>query len=217
MLINEVLVIMKRSLADVSVGNVEKKKLKSSTTVLDKVVNAIRGLKSPSGSSTKAIISYILKEEGQTNENAIKKACKNGVIKGHLEQLKASYLVKGENYESTEEKVEILERYDDEDDAPITSSSTQRVVEERDQVTISYTGCLESTRKQFDAGKSFTFQVKAGDVIKGMDQGVLGMKVGSRRKLLIPSSLGYGKRGSKPDIPPDAALIFDIKLLKIHS
>ena len=50
-----------------------------------------------------------------------------------------------------------------------------------------------------------------------MDQGVIGMRVGERRKLLIPSSLGYGKRGSKPEIPPDAALVFEIKLLKIHS
>ena len=131
-------------------------------------------------------------------------------------QQKASYLVTGETYESTEEKVTILEQCDA---AAVKGENckSHQVVEERDQVTISYTGCLESTKKQFDAGKSFTFQVKAGDVIKGMDQGVLGMKVGERRKLLIPSSLGYGKRGSKPDIPPDAALIFDIKLLKIHS
>ncbi len=61
-------------------------------------------------------------------------------------------------------------------------------------------------------GTNFAFQVGEGEVIKGLDAGVLGMRVGGRRTVTIPSSLGYGKRGSKPDIPPNAVLIFDITL-----
>ena len=53
----------------------------------------------------------------------------------------------------------------------------------------------------------------AGEVIKGWDVGVMGMRPGEQRRLTIPSKLGYGKRGSAPDIPPDATLVFDITLL----
>jgi FKBP-type peptidyl-prolyl cis-trans isomerase len=86
-------------------------------------------------------------------------------------------------------------------------------------VTVSYIGTLQCGT-QFDAAKTFTFMLGAGDVIKGWDQGLLGMTttVGgakSRRKLVVPSRLGYGKRGSSPDIPPNATLFFDITMKKI--
>jgi peptidylprolyl isomerase len=90
-----------------------------------------------------------------------------------------------------------------------------------DMVTVQYVGVLFSNGKQFDAswqgskpGPGFDFPLGAGQVIPGWDQGVVGMRKGGRRKLIIPSALAYGAQGFPPDIPPDAALIFDIDLEK---
>ncbi|KAJ3078071.1 hypothetical protein HDU99_000799, partial [Rhizoclosmatium hyalinum] len=59
------------------------------------------------------------------------------------------------------------------------------------------------------------FLVDGGEVIRGLDQGVIGMRVGSKRIVQIPASLGYGKRGSPPEIPSNADLVFEIELNKI--
>lgn len=83
------------------------------------------------------------------------------------------------------------------------------------QCTMSYRGTLLEGGAQFDAASKFSFELGAGEVIKGWDSGVLGMRVGGSRKLTIPPALGYGKRGSPPDIPPNATLVFDIKLLAV--
>ena len=90
-----------------------------------------------------------------------------------------------------------------------------------DMVTVQYVGVLFSNGKQFDAswqgskpGPGFDFPLGSGQVIPGWDQGVVGMREGGRRKLIIPSALAYGAQGFPPDIPPDAALIFDIDLEK---
>jgi FKBP-type peptidyl-prolyl cis-trans isomerase len=89
---------------------------------------------------------------------------------------------------------------------------------------VQYVGVLFSNGKQFDAswdgsrpGPGFDFPLGAGQVIPGWDQGVVGMREGGRRKLIIPSELAYGAQGFPPDIPPDAALIFDIDLEKAAS
>ena len=64
-------------------------------------------------------------------------------------------------------------------------------------------------------GRPFKFKLGAGEVIRGWDLGVAGMKLGGRRNLLIPSHLGYGKEGSPPKIPPNADLIFEVEVTKI--
>ena len=94
------------------------------------------------------------------------------------------------------------------------------------KAVVQYTGWLYETSapdhkgKQFDssqnAGHPFTFGVGAGQVIKGWDQGVLGMKVGERRRLVIPPDLGYGDIGSGDVIPPGATLVFDVELVAIE-
>src|SRR5207244_1720789 len=85
-----------------------------------------------------------------------------------------------------------------------------------DNLTVNYVGVLYKGGKQFDAsyGKSpFAFQVGVGQVIRGWDKGLVGMRVGGRRELIIPPRDGYGSRGAPPDIPPNAALVFVVDLL----
>lgn len=87
-----------------------------------------------------------------------------------------------------------------------------------DEVSVHYTGTLMDGKKfdsSRDRGDPFKFKLGQGMVIKGWDQGVVGMKVGGKRKLVIPSALGYGDKGSPPTIPPGAGLKFDVELLAI--
>ena len=86
-------------------------------------------------------------------------------------------------------------------------------------VSVHYTGTLTDGSKfdsSLDRGKPFEFQLGAGRVIKGWDQGVVGMKVGGKRKLTIPSDLAYGARGFPPVIPPNSTLVFEIELLGVR-
>ncbi len=86
------------------------------------------------------------------------------------------------------------------------------------QVKVHYTGTLENGTKfdsSVDRGQAFSFTIGVGQVIAGWDEGVLSMRVGGKRKLIIPSQLGYGIVGAGGVIPPNATLIFDVELLDV--
>ncbi|MFN8104187.1 MAG: FKBP-type peptidyl-prolyl cis-trans isomerase [Acidimicrobiia bacterium] len=87
------------------------------------------------------------------------------------------------------------------------------------RVEVHYAGNAWSTRQQFDAswdrGETFTFRLGAGEVIAGWDQGVAGMRVGGRRRIVIPPHLGYGKRGAGGAIKPHETLVFVVDLIDV--
>lgn len=110
----------------------------------------------------------------------------------------------------------------------ITTDSGLKYIEEKvgdgvvakkgDQVAVHYTGKLANGTKfdsSLDRGQPIVFPLGAGRVIKGWDEGIAGMKVGGKRKLIIPPSLGYGERGAGGVIPPNAELHFDVELVQI--
>ncbi len=93
------------------------------------------------------------------------------------------------------------------------------------QVTVHYSGWLydaaaaDTKGQPFDSSRTrnepFSFRLGAGQVIRGWDEGVAGMKIGGRRKLTIPPDYGYGARGAGGVIPPNATLVFDVELLDV--
>ena len=89
-------------------------------------------------------------------------------------------------------------------------------------VTVSYTGWLYDASKpdfkgtQFDSSSNFAFVLGTGRVIAGWDQGVVGMRVGGQRRLVIPPSLAYGSQSPSSAIPPNSTLVFDITLLNVN-
>lgn len=87
-----------------------------------------------------------------------------------------------------------------------------------DYITIHYSGTLENGRRfdsSYDRGEPFKTRIGVGEVIEGWDMGVVGMKVGGKRKLVIPSQLAYGDRAIG-DIPPNSTLIFEVELLGVE-
>lgn len=89
-----------------------------------------------------------------------------------------------------------------------------------DSVTVNYVGAL-TNGTVFDASANhgttgFTFTLGAGQVIKGWDEGIVGMKVGGKRTLVIPASLAYGAQSPSPSIPPNSPLVFEVELLKVQ-
>ena len=87
------------------------------------------------------------------------------------------------------------------------------------KVTVNYLGTLINGTKfdsSYDRNEPFSFNLGAGEVIKGWDLGVKGMKVGGKRKLTIPSELGYGSYGAGSIITPNSTLIFEVELLKVE-
>jgi len=97
---------------------------------------------------------------------------------------------------------------------------TGATAEAGDTVTVNYVGAL-TNGTIFDASanhgsQGFTFSLGAGQVIKGWDQGVAGMKEGGKRKLLIPAALAYGSQSPAPSIPANSDLVFEVELLKVQ-
>jgi peptidylprolyl isomerase len=88
-----------------------------------------------------------------------------------------------------------------------------------DQLSMQYVGVTFADGKEFDSswdsGSPFKFQLGQGSVIKGWDQGLVGIKPGGRRELIIPSNLAYGAQGRPPSIPPNAALVFIVDALSV--
>jgi FKBP-type peptidyl-prolyl cis-trans isomerase len=96
---------------------------------------------------------------------------------------------------------------------------TGQEAKEGSRVRVHYTGWLTNGKKfdsSVDAGKPFDFRIGNGDVIKGWEEGVTGMKIGGKRQLRIPPDLAYGKEGYPGVIPPNATLVFDIQLLAVQ-
>jgi FKBP-type peptidyl-prolyl cis-trans isomerase len=120
----------------------------------------------------------------------------------------------------------LIEKYIEDNDitAPPTESGLYVVVEEKgngpkpkkgDKVTVHYTGYLLDGTKfdsSVDRGKPFNFTLGANQVIKGWDEGIAMLNIGSKAKLIIPSNLGYGERGAGP-IPPFSPLVFEVELI----
>jgi FKBP-type peptidyl-prolyl cis-trans isomerase len=93
------------------------------------------------------------------------------------------------------------------------------VVRRGDHITVNYVGVLYRGGREFDASwrrqEPFTFSFGSGEVISGWERGIIGMRAGSRRELIIPSALAYGAQGASPTIPPNEALVFVVDLLRI--
>ncbi|XP_062589997.1 uncharacterized protein LOC134251605 isoform X2 [Saccostrea cucullata] len=121
----------------------------------------------------------------------------------------ASFLVVLVATEEGELKIDVLKTVDD----------CQKKSKRLDMLSMHYVGTLEDGSKfdsSADHGQPFSFQLGIGQVIKGWDQGLLDMCIGEKRKLTIPSHLGYGDQGAGEKIPPKATLIFEVELLDIQ-
>jgi FKBP-type peptidyl-prolyl cis-trans isomerase FkpA len=101
----------------------------------------------------------------------------------------------------------------------VLQEGTGAVAKAGQRVSVHYTGWLTDGKKfdsSVDRGQPFQFALGAGQVIRGWDEGVAGMKIGEKRKLTIPSNLGYGANGAGAVIPPNATLVFDVELLGVQ-
>jgi FK506-binding nuclear protein len=175
-------------------------------TINQIIVESIVSDRSPTGSSRQSIAKILKASEYAELDvpviaKKVAKALKKLVAEGKVVQVKQSFTVPGHEFEDTSPKVEIVEIREGEGQA----------VEAGDNIDVGYVGKLDDDTV-FDRAKSFSFCVQGGEVIKGWDIGVVGMKVGGERRLTVPSELGYGKKGSGPEIPPSSTLHFKIKL-----
>jgi len=184
---------------------------KQQMSIIEKIVYAIRSLNDgPNGSSRQGICKYLKSEFNLDYNFYVKQGFKKGVKNALLIQIGQRFRVATDTYENFVVKKDVTVQMND-----LQVGQGDKITTEGDIVTIQYVGMLDDGT-EFDQSKSFTFLLGAGEVIKGMDKGVTNMKEGGKRKLLIPSKLGYGRRGSPPEIPPNATLHFEITLKKIQ-
>ena len=202
-------------------------------TALDKAITAIRALGKPS--SPQAIFKYVASTFGYDNSAAVKRALKAGVGKGLLTKIKASYWVSADKLPVAasgptvvtevlrQGPAALLAARGDDVGATSTAAADSAaapavMVIPGARVTIDYELRLAAVPDRVvERGKALSFCAGDGDVIKGMEQGILGMQLGERRRIHVPWSLGYGKRGSKPDIPSEADLVFVVTLRQCSS
>lgn len=184
-------------------------KKKKSPSLQDMIIQAIRNQPpNASGVSRISITKYLKNEFQYDKPTQIKNSLKKLVEKGKLTQTGQSFIVVGDPapVKKEEPKVKIV----DIKEGPSSGS----IAEAGDTVVVKYEGKLDDG-SVFDSASSFEFTLGAGEVIKGWDQGLVGLKVGGKRSLHVPSKLGYGKRGAPPEIPPNADLHFTVTLKKI--
>ena len=173
-------------------------------SVLDKVVAAICRI--TRGARGKSIAKYLKAEFGTANAAALRAALKKGVSAGVLVQDKQSFRVAGDApiAEPEDERLEIEDLKLGEGDAAAAG----------DNITVAYRGTLDSGA-QFDAASKFTFMLGAGDVIKGWDRGIEGMRAGGKRRLTVPPSPATARRGARRTSRPtrDATLRVELKTI----
>lgn len=187
-------------------------------TVQD-VLEAIKALADHKGSSRAALLKHFkskVKASGTSEDDAIsvplKKALDEGVKSGDLIAVtKQTYKARGVEFEPPKDSTVVIEQQE----APPSNSDTTAKAADGDTVHVAYKGTLLEGGSVFDESDSFEFELGAGEVIKGWDEGIKGMRIGEKRKLTIPPKLGYGKRGSGKDIPPNSWLVFEVELKKI--
>eukprot|EP00967_Tisochrysis_lutea_P002783 scaffold3371_cov32-Tisochrysis_lutea.AAC.1 len=181
--------------------------LPKATTILQRIMHALRTLGRPS--SAQAIVRAVA-EAGYTDSARVRRAIKQALGSGALQtspESVAKFWIAGELPPAVEAPPTVV--------IDEVADGKGDLVQLGDEVVINYELFLAEGGQRVETGKKFEFQVGAGDVIKGMDAGVLGMKLGGRRKVTVPWMLGYGKRGSAPSIPSCANLIFKIKLTNL--
>lgn len=101
------------------------------------------------------------------------------------------------------------------DISPTSNTSPLLSLPAGKQVVVKYVGKLAANGRVFDQSKSFKFRLGVGEVIKGWDRGIVGMRVGDRRRLTIPPQMAYGPKGVKGSIPPNATLVFEVELVSV--
>lgn len=178
-------------------------KAASKPSLLDDVVETILRLNEPGGSTKVRLFNTISKATPSVTRPNLAKTLDKGVETSRLALVGSKYHVVGHAPpEPPAVKIE---------DIVVGAGA----LAESGAVTVSYSGTLSVGGKQFDASPKFSFELGVGEVIRGWDIGVKGMRVGGHRVLHVPSELAYGKRGAPPDIPPNSALTFDVKLLAL--
>ena len=145
---------------------------------------------------------FIIFTKSNDNENE-----KEAIEQNNLEKNIENQVINKSNNKKMELEITVLEK-----------GTGEIETKKGDTIAVHYTGTFEDGTKfdsSLDRGEPFSFTVGAGQVIKGWDQGTLEMKVGEKRKLVIPSELGYGEMGIGI-IPPNATLIFEVELVSIN-